>query len=572
MFDRIEKNRVLRALASATTIAIAAAVFASGPARADTAQSPLPSQDAVSGDDSPLEPNTRVAQFFPFLFGQPQQPARPRYAPPPRSEDTTVHRRRIERSEDEEITPSSRVTRQSPTESLKERIVTMLRNPPAIAETKGPLLLTVSIAKQTVTLYDGGVQVAKGPVSTGTFERPTPLGVFSVLEKSWWHRSNMYSAAPMPFMQRITWSGVALHAGELPGYRASHGCVRLPDSLALRLWYTTRVGARVVIAWDELTPAEISHPLLFQPSPVPLPQPRPQPDQVIMSMNDASAIPSQDDPTDGADNRMTVVMQDVTHQDVPQDVVINDDDPELAHMMLAAGDDGAGATDEPTSVAEADDIALPLTPASLDVTDILRPKPPEGLFALARQKTTRRVVRTTAPEPEAETVLRPGPISVLISRKDRRIYVRKGLQPLFSMPVSIAGPEQPFGTHVYTVTAANDDGTQFTWTSVSPTSERRGRDALLRPTAAASAALDRITLPPSATDRIAPLLSVGATLIVTDTGLGRTANLLDSDFTVLLHPEVASNEEKPASSVKPERRRLAPAPEPAPSTFFPLFR
>ncbi len=105
------------------------------------------------------------------------------------------------------------------------------------------------------------------------------MGVFSVLDKESWHRSNIYSGAPMPFMQRLTWSGIAMHAGELPGYRASHGCIRMPESFALRLWYMSNVGARVVIAWNELTPADIAHPLLFQPrsAPRPLPPTHPKP-------------------------------------------------------------------------------------------------------------------------------------------------------------------------------------------------------------------------------------------------------------------------------------------------------
>src|SRR5581483_1642406 len=190
----------------------------------------------------------------------------------------------------------SMVTRHDPGAELKTRLLGMLRNPPPIPQTNGPLLLTVSIAKQTITLYDAGVEIAKAPISSGTTAMPTPMGVFSVLEKNWWHRSNMYSAAPMPYMQRITWSGVALHAGELPGYRASHGCVRLPESFALRLWYTTRVGARVVIAWDEVAPAEIAHPRLFrlkpgQPDGTTPPKP---PASDIISLS----VPSQDDPRD----------------------------------------------------------------------------------------------------------------------------------------------------------------------------------------------------------------------------------------------------------------------------------
>jgi hypothetical protein len=92
---------------------------------------------------------------------------------------------------------------------------------------KGPLQIVVSIDTQTVTLFSNGVRVAQGPVSTGVPGRPTPMGVFSIIEKDRYHHSNLYSNAPMPYMQRITWSGVALHEGVLPGYPASHGCIRI---------------------------------------------------------------------------------------------------------------------------------------------------------------------------------------------------------------------------------------------------------------------------------------------------------------------------------------------------------
>ena len=97
---------------------------------------------------------------------------------------------------------------------------------------KGQLQLVVSIANQHVTLYNDGVKVAQAPVSTGVPGRPTPMGVFSVIEKDRYHHSNLYSNAPMPFMQRITWSGVAIHEGPLPGGPASHGCIRTTHDFA----------------------------------------------------------------------------------------------------------------------------------------------------------------------------------------------------------------------------------------------------------------------------------------------------------------------------------------------------
>ena len=128
---------------------------------------------------------------------------------------------------------------------------------------KGPLQIIVSIADQRISVYDDGTLIARSSVSTGVQGHPTPVGVFSVISKELWHRSNIYSAAPMPYMQRITWSGIALHAGALPGHPASHGCIRLASDFAIRLWHLTRRGTRVIIAGNDVHPVQIATPRLF---------------------------------------------------------------------------------------------------------------------------------------------------------------------------------------------------------------------------------------------------------------------------------------------------------------------
>src|SRR5258708_4767367 len=126
----------------------------------------------------------------------------------------------------------------------------------------GPIHIIISIKKQQMTLYAGGQVVAHSQVSTGVPGHPTPQGVFSVIEKQIYHESNLYSSAPMPFMQRITWSGVAMHQGVVPGHPASHGCIRLPAAFARRLWGITKVGTRVIIAQDDVALADIASPRL----------------------------------------------------------------------------------------------------------------------------------------------------------------------------------------------------------------------------------------------------------------------------------------------------------------------
>jgi hypothetical protein len=130
------------------------------------------------------------------------------------------------------------------------------------AKPQGPLIIAISINQQRLKVYDARGVFAESPVSTGMRGHSTPMGVFSVIQKHKFHRSNIYSNAPMPYMQRITWSGVAMHAGVLPGYPASHGCIRMPMAFAIKMWNWTRMGARVVVTPGELTPTTFAHALL----------------------------------------------------------------------------------------------------------------------------------------------------------------------------------------------------------------------------------------------------------------------------------------------------------------------
>ena len=139
------------------------------------------------------------------------------------------------------------------------------------AKPQGPLIIAISIDKQKVRVYDSNGLFAESPVSTGMKGHSTPMGVFSIIQKHKFHHSNIYSGAPMPYMQRITWSGVAMHAGVLPGYPASHGCIRMPMAFAMKMWNWTRMGARVVVTPGEMTPASFSHPLLVAQKVAPQP-------------------------------------------------------------------------------------------------------------------------------------------------------------------------------------------------------------------------------------------------------------------------------------------------------------
>ncbi|MCB1420265.1 MAG: L,D-transpeptidase [Notoacmeibacter sp.] len=125
---------------------------------------------------------------------------------------------------------------------------------------KGPVAVVISIPEQRVHVYRNGVRIAVSTCSTGKPGHETPTGVFVVLQKDKYHKSSTYNDAPMPNMNRLTWSGIALHAGKLPGYPASHGCVRLPMQFSELLFTVTHLGTPVIIAGSHSDPWELTHP------------------------------------------------------------------------------------------------------------------------------------------------------------------------------------------------------------------------------------------------------------------------------------------------------------------------
>src|SRR5450631_3645285 len=326
---------------------------------------------------------------------------------------------------------------------------------------QGPFQIVVDIAKQQVALYGQDGFIARAGISTGMPGHPTPLGVFTVISKAKWHQSNIYSGAPMPYMQRITWSGIAMHAGPRPGYPASHGCIRLPEDFAIRLFHATKVGARVIVSREPAAPVEIAHRNLFVPE---------KPDE-----KEAAAAGALE--------------------------------PSKAAMSFAAAPAGAAAT-------------------TADVPSIMAAPPLE---------------QKPASGP-------PRAISVFVSLKQSRVFVRQGFEALFDLPVTIAAPERPLGTHVFTAMALKDDGKAMRWTAVSIPSGYRHRvsDAGQRhqgrksaqadetqPAASTAAeALDRITLPDEAIERISALLLPGSSLIVSDNALSDETDA-DTNFIVL---------------------------------------
>ena len=372
------------------------------------------------------------------------------------------------------------------------------------AKAKGVLSVVISLDKQRLTLYSDGHPIAHSRVSTGVPGHPTPTGVFSVIQKDRWHRSNIYDNAPMYYMQRITWSGVAMHQGIVPNYPASHGCIRLPEAFARQMWGITKLGVRVIIARGEVTPAVFAHERLFTIKPAPV-EPKPEPEA-------ASAEPAK--PGQGT----------------------------LGVAELAANKSNATASDaaEPGNAAF-DAMAYAVRAPSEAVRsahaafEVVKPQDANpGTSTKSATITTGEEVRP----------LKPGPIAVFISRKEGKLFVRKGFEPVLTAPVTFEQPDRPLGTHVYTALAVNDDNTTLRWNvmsmpggAVAPAKKPvKGKTAEppvpAMPASNAAEALDRVGIPQDALDRISELMSPGASLIISDKGLGSETGK-GTDFIVL---------------------------------------
>ncbi|MDE3209184.1 MAG: L,D-transpeptidase family protein [Pseudomonadota bacterium] len=164
----------------------------------------------------------------------------------------------------------------------------------------GPLVMVVSLDEQYLYVYRNGMAIGASPISSGRPGHETPTGVYTILQKEREHRSNLYNDAPMPFMQRLSWDGIAMHGGYLPGHPASHGCIRLPQSFAEKLFEISQRGAVVVIANARVDPATIVHPAAVAPIdlsgqpmatplgdvPLPVPADRRAPLSVVISTHD----------------------------------------------------------------------------------------------------------------------------------------------------------------------------------------------------------------------------------------------------------------------------------------------
>jgi hypothetical protein len=384
-----------------------------------------------------------------------------------------------------------------------------------------PIMAIVSIKSQQVTFYDADGWILRAPVSTGTTGRETPAGIFAVLEKEKEHRSTLYDDAEMPNMQRITWNGIALHGGPLPGYAASHGCIRMPFGFAEKLFDKTWIGMRVIISPDDAEPVEFSHPALLVP----------KAEAIAAAPARAEALPREaaeaaktaDDAKKAAATatRETALLSASLRK---LEGLKRRGDAELAYadkVLAAAKTDEAKARAEDLkqkAAAKAAELGNQFDTARADAKSKL------DAAALAKEAAkTAQARKADTAKAASEAKLALEPVSIYISRATQKLYVRRPthkpapdgggivFDATIEVPVTIRNPERPIGTHVFTAVARNEAGLRWTAVTID-----NGDDA--------KAALDRITIPQGVLDRIAPTASPRSSIVISDEPLSRETN------------------------------------------------
>ena len=505
-----------------------------------------------------------------------------------------------------------------------------------------PLILIASIKKQRLRVYDANGEIATSRISSGRPGFATPTGVFSILEKNVQHRSNIYSGAEMPYMERITWSGIALHAGVVPGYRASHGCIRLPLSFARTLYGLTKIGNRVVVTADDAEPIVFNSPKLFKPLPLddktalklgaaeqsrvavndkpdetttdampelPLligispalaravadmprdPQRRPttrvEADQMIQERiaRLQAALKAADMAQTAAAAKVDETAKEFAKADAQLQIAQRTTEPLRAAVKNAElkQQDAirafetymSGSTRDASSTSnDAGNREAALESAVLETTrnaDAARTDAAKNELSFAEvqarfsaAKAARDIAASALRDAETDLMsakreladankeirLRSKPISVLVSLRAQRIYVRQGTEPVLEAPIAIAPLPGPLGTHVFTAMRYGSDPNTFDWRLVSAQVPAAGKtfldDALKRrdrdgpspqgdalSVRMATAALSAFTIPDDILSMISERARPGASLIVSDRELPLHENGSGTEFVVL---------------------------------------
>lgn len=387
-----------------------------------------------------------------------------------------------------------------------------------------PLTLVVSLREQKLDVYRGTNFVVSSKVSSGKRGHETNAGVFSILEKRRRHHSNLYSNAPMPWMQRLTWSGTALHGGVVPGYPASHGCVRLPFSFAPKLFQMTAVGANVVVAGDRVVPKPIEHATLFQPAR--------SGEEVVMAVADQDRLVSGELPQAAAAEQV------------------------VSTEAMAAF--AASATNAPLRIlvtrrTERDQvITIQYLLASLGY---LTPQNFSGRLG----KETAKAIRAFQ---KANSLPQTGALSSEFVKKIHEVagkaeppaghlFVRQDYRPVLDIPIAFGEPEKSLGTHIFTLGLAQGSA-KAEWTAIS----LEGDDS--------ASALHRIEIPEHVRQSISERLTPGSSLIVADNSVNSAILPDGDDYLVLANvtPAIAALDSRrlgKQETAKPKRAKAANA-------------
>jgi L,D-transpeptidase catalytic domain len=370
----------------------------------------------------------------------------------------------------------------------------------------------------------------------------------------------------MPHMQRITWSGIALHGGPLPGYPASHGCVRMPFDFAARLFEGTRMGLRVIVAPTDVAPIEIAHQALLKP----------KPDVIALAAARRADADEAAGKADQARLAAAKAYRESTQAMMP--VRVADNLKRRAETQLAAAETALGSATSPESKEQAERTKAQAAARIAELQEQwaaakaeLQPKL-DAVTAAREAALAAENARIAAVEAARQAARELEQVSVLISRKNQRLYVRRAFEPILESPVTIQDPDRPIGTHVFTAVEQTDGGTGIRWNVVSlegsrpnastvesHDSSRGHRRHEVEPKktepASAMAALDRIVIPQDVLDRIAGI-TPRSSLIITDEALSSETGK-GTEFVVVLSGE-------PQGGIKMRRR--------APQSEFPYAR
>jgi L,D-transpeptidase-like protein len=390
-----------------------------------------------------------------------------------------------------------------------------------------PIMAIVSIKSQQVTFYDADGWILRAPVSTGVKGRETPAGVFAVVEKQADHRSTMYDDAWMPHMQRITWNGVALHGGPLPGYAASHGCIRMPYGFAEKLFDKTRIGMRVIISPNDAAPVEFSHPALFMP----------KAEVVAAAPARAETLAREAAEAAQAADKTKKAAATAEREAAPLATSLRTLEglKTRADAELASADKALAAARTDQARARAEERKQKAAARAAELTtqlDTARASAKLDAAAAARNAAKEAETRKAATAKVAlDAKLALEPVSVYISRVTQKLYVRRNthkelpdggemFDATIEVPITIRDPDKRIGTHVFTAMARNDAGLRWSAVTIDDGDDARN-------------ALDRIAIPQDVLDRIGSTALPRSSIIVSDEPLSRETNYRTEFIAVL---------------------------------------